>query len=171
MKHVSKCGIVAAMLLVAGSLGAQRAPVKLPPRPEPRPPKAFVYPNVTMDSLPNGLRFIVVENHELPLVVVRMAIAGAGPGGVWYTDPPGKPGAFAMLMASLREGTTMRSATQIRDELAELGVDMFLPAAIAFTPPWFRAPKSRWMPALDLVADMVQNATVPADGFERAQTA
>ena len=169
MSFVPKCALVA-LMLAAGTAAAQRQPVKLPPRPEVPPAKPYTYPKVTIDSLPNGLRFAIVENHELPLVVVRTAIAGAGPGGIWHLDPPGKPGAFGLMLATLREATTSRPTAQLRDEILDIGADMFFTNSVSFTPPNFRAPRSRWIPALTLMADVIRNATLPADGLARVQT-
>jgi zinc protease len=160
--------VVAASVALAASATAQRS-TKLPPRPVAPPPKPFVFPAVTLDTLPNGLRFAVVENHELPLVTVRTSFEGFGPVGLWHLDPVGKEGAWGLLLTALREGTSTRSGRQITDELADLGTDLMATSSIAFIPPWFRAARSTWHPSLNLLADMLMNATIPEDGFTRAQ--
>lgn len=151
---------VAALLLVtATAAAAQRAPVKLPPRPEVLPARPAVLPKATYDSLPNGLRFAVVENHTLPLVVVQTALAGQGLFSTWLFDSPAKPGAFALMLATLREGTATRSAAQITDEALDLGTDLRLPL-VASTAPALVAARSTWKPSLDLLADVMMNATL-----------
>jgi zinc protease len=168
MKLAHTTLIIAALACASGHAVAQRS-AKLPARPTVPPPKPFVYPAVTLDTLPNGLRFAVVENHELPLVTVRTGFEGYGPGGLWHLDPAGKEGAWGLLLATLREGTAKRSGAQITDELADLGTDFIGTSSIAFIPPWFRAAKSTWRPSLDLLADMLVNPTIPADGLARVQ--
>ena len=143
----------------------------LPPRPVAGPAKEFVFPAIKVDTLPSGLRLVVVEQHELPLVAVRVAFAGAVPPGLSYLDPVGKEGAWGLLTMSLREGTTTRSATQISDELADLGTTISAPGSPNFTPPSFTAAKSAWRPSLDLLADMLANPSLPTDGVKQVQTA
>ena len=157
-----------AVALIATNLEAQRT-VKLPERPAPQPARPFKYPAFTVDSLPNGLRFAIIENHELPLVATRVMFEGSGPLGLWFVDAPGKEGAWGLLLMSLADGTPTRTGSQIRDEIADLGIDFTTTSAGSFVPPWFRAPKSTWRPALNLFGDLLMNATVPADAFTRVQ--
>ena len=96
-------GLGFASLVFAATAAAQRQPVKLPSRPDVPPPKPFMYPVAQMDSLPNGLHFAVIENHEIPLVVVQTTLAGAGPLGLSYLDAPGKAGTIGLMLANLRE--------------------------------------------------------------------
>lgn len=149
---------------------AQTVP-PLPPRPVPGPSKPFVFPAIRIDTLPNGLRLVVVEQHELPLVAVRVAFAGTGPAGISYLDPVGKEGAWGLLTMSLREGTALRSATQINDEIADLGTTFLFPGAPFFAPPGFTAAKSTWRASLDLLADMLARPSIPAEAAKQAQGA
>jgi zinc protease len=156
---------VALLALAAAPLAAQT----LPPRPAAPAPKPFVYPAFRVDSLPNGLRFAIIENHELPLVVVQTAFSGAGLLGASFLDTPGKEGAWGLALASLREGTATRSLAQIADEVLDLGTDMRFTASGAFTPPWFRASRSTWRPSLDLLADVMINPALTEAGVAHAK--
>ena len=160
---MSKLTFVAltALALTASVAEGQRKPVKLPPQPTVPAEKPFEHPRVTLDSLPNGLRFAVIEDHEIPLVVVRTLIAGAAPYSVSHLDPAGKAGAWGLVMMGLREGTISRSNTQIINEFGELGTDILFPGVGTFTPPWFRSARSTWKPSLALMADMLMNPTFP----------
>jgi zinc protease len=158
-----------ALLLVAAAAAAQRAPVKLPSRPALPPAKPFVYPSYALDSLPNGLQFAVIENHELPLVIVETAFAGSGPLGSSLLDAD-KPGSWGLMLSMLREGTATRSLPNISDEALDLGAQFRVPATPSFIPPWFRAPKSTWRPALALLADLVMNPTFADASFQRVKT-
>ena len=161
---------VALALVAATFVQAQRAPVKLAPKPDVPPARPFAYPSFTLDSLPNGLRFAVVENHELPIVVVQTMFAGFGPLGSSFLDTPDKAGAWGLMLTMLREGTATRSATQIVDEAADLGTNLLLPGPLAFTPPWFRATRSTWKPSLALMADVMMNPALPEASFARLKT-
>src|SRR4051812_43807601 len=99
-----------AVATALGSAVAAQTPTTGLPRPTAGPLKPFVVPTFTVDTLPNGLRFAVLENHEVPLVVVRIPVPAGGPFGVSYVDPIGKEGAWGMLQALLHEGTTTRTA-------------------------------------------------------------
>lgn len=162
--------IAAAGVTLSGVAGAQRS-TKLPPRPAAIPAaKPFLFPAFTLDTLPNGLRFAVIENHEIPMVTVRTAFSGYGPYGTWFLDPPGKEGAWGMLLSTLREGTTTRSTTQIVDDIADLGSEFSMSVPTTFNSPMFRSAKSTWVPTLALFGDMLMNPSIPTDRFERLQT-
>jgi len=161
---------VALLIVVAATVPAQRAPVKLPPKPEVPPAKQVVYPKVTLDSLANGLRFAVVENHELPLVVVQTAFAGSGPVGSSYLDAADKAGEWALMLMMLREGSATRTIAQINDEALDMGTELRFTAPLTFSPPWFRAARSTWKPSLALMADVIMNPTFPEASFTRVKS-
>ena len=70
-------------------------------------------------ELPNGLKIVVVEQHELPLVDFVLQVRSGG-----ESDPAGKTGTAALVAAMLTEGTTTRTALQIADQAAYLGVQL-----------------------------------------------
>lgn len=69
-------------------------------------------------TLPNGLTVLVLEDHRLPLVSVRLAILGAGA----LNDPADLPGLANITAAMLKEGTATRSSKQIAEETEKLGL-------------------------------------------------
>jgi len=83
-------------------------------------------PKATEMKLDNGLTVLVLEDHRLPLVTVRLLILGAGA----LNDPPDLPGLANVTAAMLREGTAKRSSKQIAEESEQLG------AGINATAPW-----------------------------------
>lgn len=76
----------------------------------------FVPPKIGEAKLKNGLRVLVVERHDLPIVAVRLVVTlGAG-------DVPGaRAGTVSFLGGMLEQGTTKRTALQISDELEAIG--------------------------------------------------
>lgn len=76
----------------------------------------FVAPKVVEATLKNGVRVLIVERHELPVVGVRLVVAsGAG-------DLEGaRPGALSFLGGMIEQGTKKRSALQISDDFEAIG--------------------------------------------------
>ena len=77
-------------------------------------------------TLPNGLSVLVLEDHRLPLVNIRLTMLGAGA----LNDPADLPGLANITAAMLKEGTQTRSSKQIAEETERLG------AAIGAQAPW-----------------------------------
>ena len=77
-------------------------------------------------KLDDGLIVLVLENHRLPTVTVRLLIQGAGA----LNDPADLPGLANLTAAMLKEGTTTRSSRQIAEDIERLG------ATIAVTAPF-----------------------------------
>jgi zinc protease len=93
---------LAILLILFGFTFAYASEVKLPP--------------ITEDTLANGLVVVVVENHELPTITMRMVIrAGAA-------NDPGDKGGLADFTASmLRNGTKSKTGPQISDAIDFVG--------------------------------------------------
>jgi zinc protease len=73
-------------------------------------------PPVKQVALENGLRVLVAEHHELPLVELYLII-GAGSA----QDPAGKEGVAALTAGSLHRGAAGRSAEEIALAIESLG--------------------------------------------------
>ncbi|MBI2388752.1 MAG: insulinase family protein [Deltaproteobacteria bacterium] len=73
----------------------------------------FVPPTIVEHKLANGLRVLLVERHELPIVAFQIVVdRGAD---------QGPPGTGAFLGAMLVQGSKTRSALEISDALGKLG--------------------------------------------------
>src|SRR6202162_980444 len=68
-------------------------------------------------KLDDGLTVLVLENHRLPTVTVRMLMQGAGA----LNDPADLPGLANLTAAMLKEGSTTRSSKQIAEDIERLG--------------------------------------------------
>jgi predicted Zn-dependent peptidase len=94
-----------ALLTAAGlAISARQGP--LPVRPEQLPkaaPLAFTPPSLLRESLPNGMRLILLPDHSLPLVKLY-AIVKAGS----IYDPAGKTGLAELTGAALKAGGTVK---------------------------------------------------------------
>src|SRR5258708_26360582 len=74
-------------------------------------------PKAVESKLASGLTILVMEDHRLPTVTVRLVAQGAGA----LSDPPDMPGLAAVTAAMLREGTSTRTSKQIAEEMERLG--------------------------------------------------
>jgi zinc protease len=89
---------------------------KLPP---PGEKHAFKIPPVKRFRLRNGLPVILAESHKLPLVSVDVVLKIGS-----SANPKDKPGLASLVANMLDEGTKTRSATQIANEMAQLGASL-----------------------------------------------
>ena len=127
-------------------------------RPATPPEPAFRFPAAHSQTLANGLRVVVVEDHALPLVAVR-AYVGADS----LSDPAGKEGLFALTAAMLREGTATMTADQQFAAIAALGNPV--------TPFRFTTIVQNFEPSLALMAGMLVHPAFPQDAFARQKAA
>src|ERR1700686_39006 len=79
-------------------------------------PPELKLPKLQRATLSNGLKIILAERHEVPLVNFTLA-ADAG----FASDASATPGTANLAMQVLTDGTRTRNALQISDELETLG--------------------------------------------------
>jgi zinc protease len=99
------------------------APVRITPDapfrehpPAGEPDVAFVPPQIQSFKLKSGVRVLLVERHELPIVSVRVfSLAGAG------DLPKEPPGLLSFLGSMLEQGTAKKSALDISDAFEAIG--------------------------------------------------
>jgi zinc protease len=143
--------------LAAGPGGADRKERPIPgPSPEGRLP-AF-----QRATLPNGLKLIVAERHDVPVVRMNLLV-DAG----YASDQSAAPGTARLAGDMMDEGTKTRTALQISDELQRLGAQLGTGSGLDTTSVTLSALKSTLEPALALFADVVQNPSFPAAELDR----
>jgi zinc protease len=89
-------------------------PTERPPRPLAAPSVKF--PPYEMHTLPNGLRVVIVQQHEQPSVTLRLVVRA----GAAY-DPKDKAGVASLVASLLDQGTNTRTAQQIADTIDFIG--------------------------------------------------
>jgi predicted Zn-dependent peptidase len=119
-------------------------------------------PPVARRELPNGMTLLVVEQHELP-VADFVLVVGTGA----EADPAGKAGAATLMADLLTEGTSTRSALEIADQSAFLGVQLDATSGWDVTSVSLHTPTAQLDSALALFADVVLRPTFPAAELER----
>ena len=140
------------------------APIDLTVPPTLGPPPALRLPPVTTRTLPNGLKLVVVQQHELPLVDVVLDVRNGG-----EADPAGKAGTASLAAGMLTEGTTSRTALQIADQAAYLGVRVGAGSGWEQSTVSLHAPTAQLDSALALFADVALHPAFPAADLERVR--
>jgi zinc protease len=145
--------------------GAQSVNVAEPWRkdmPKPGSVRAAQYPTPDQFALPNGLKVILSERRDLPVVSASLVFAsGSG------ANPADKPGLANFTAAMLDEATKTRNALQIADEIAQLGASLATGSTMDHTQISVTSLSAQFPRALDLVADVALNPTFPQDEVER----
>jgi zinc protease len=83
--------------------------------PQPKPAKKISFPRYITADLTNGLRVLIIEHHEQPIVSLRFLIKS---GSAQDGDLPGLASLAGEL---LTKGTTTRSALQVAEEIDYVG--------------------------------------------------
>jgi len=122
----------------------------------------YTPPRIQEATLGNGVRVLLVERHELPIVAVRIvATHGAEAGGVGV-------GSFAGAL--LGSGTKTRSALEISDAFESLGADFGTSADDDSVSVSAKVLSPKLNEALALLADVVQHPTFPKEEVDRERS-
>ena len=140
-----------------GTLDRTKAPTLGPP------PKVSLPPIVTR-QLPNGLKLMIVEQHELPLADFVLVVGSGG-----TMDPATKGGVANLTASMLTEGTTSRNSLQIADQIAFLGIGLSANSNWDATTISLHTPTSQLDSALALFADVALHPSFPSEDFERVK--
>src|SRR5260221_718780 len=140
--------------------GADRAKA-----PEIGTPPELKLPKLQRAKLSNGLKVVLAERHEVPLVSLWMT-SDAG----YAADEFAAPGTASMTMALLTGGTKTRSALEISDQLAMLGAELRANSNLDMSTVRLSALKSKLDPSLKLFAGW-KAGKVPAKNVGTVQMA
>jgi zinc protease len=134
----------------------------IPPLPgEPRP---YHFPHITRTTLANGLRVLVTENRNAPLVSLRALVRSGAD-----HDTAHSAGLASLTADLLDEGAGTRDAIQLAEAVGLLG------GALGTGADWDASYISldvlsrNTEPSVGLFADVTARATLPEDGLERTR--
>ncbi|SYZ72557.1 Peptidase M16 domain protein [Candidatus Zixiibacteriota bacterium] len=130
--------------------------------PGPAAEPSFTPPTIQKATLSNGMELYLVEDHKLPLVQVNLLLKSG-----WAADPSDRFGAGALTAELLNEGTKTRNALAISDEAQRLGAELSTGSSFDRSNVSLNVQKKNLEPALNLMADLVLNATFPQDELDR----
>ena len=148
-----------AILLFAVGASAQTPQATPPP---PTAPRTVQFPKPVEKTLPNGLRAVVVQRSEMPLVSSQLLIKSGG-----EVDPADLSGVADMTAALLTRGTTTRSATQIAEAIEALGGFINSGARWDSSVVGVDVMSSRIGPAMEILADVVRHPAFKDEEIDR----
>jgi zinc protease len=127
-------------------------------------PPELKLPKLQRATLSNGLKIILAERHEVPLVNFTLA-TDAG----FASDASTTPGTANLAMQVLTDGTRTRNALQISDELESFGATLRGSSNLDLSFISLSALSAKLDPSLDLFADVVLNPSYPETEVKREQ--
>ena len=152
---------IVALTLVIGAAAAN-AQTTTPPAAGPLRP--YVFPPVNQFQLDNGLKVIVVEKHNLPVVEGRLIIdAGA------QREPGSKNGLASLTGRLLSEGTGDMSGAEIARQMDALGAQYQTGGGYSTSFADVVALKNVFPQAMQLAAKTVISPSFPATEFTRVK--
>jgi zinc protease len=150
---------LAALLLLSFGVSAQTPQATPPP---PAPPHSVTFPKPVEQTLPNGLRVIVFERRESPLVSAQLLVKNGG-----EVDPPELAGLADMTASLLTKGTQSRDATKIAQEIESLGGSLESGARWDSSFATVGVMSDKISPAMEILADVVRRPTFKSEEVER----
>jgi len=147
-------GFIVAVLLSIGPTVRLSAQVDRTKPPTLGATPALRLPPEGQATLANGLRLVVVEMHEVPVVDVTVLVDAGS-----VHDPADLPGLATFTANMLDEGAGRRGALEIAEEVAYLGAQLNTAAGFDVATVTLHVPKRRLEPALDLLADILLRPT------------
>jgi zinc protease len=121
-------------------------------------------PEIRRASLSNGLKVVLAERHEIPVVDFGLVV-DAG----YAADQFASPGTASLTMDMIDEGTKTRSALEISEALDRLGANLQAGSSLDSSGVSLSALKENLDASLDIFADVILNPTFPQADFARLQ--
>jgi zinc protease len=139
---------------------APATPVETPP--PPAAPRPATVPKPVEHTLPNGLRVIVIEDNDMPLISAQLLVKNGG-----EVDPTALSGLADVTASLLTKGTKTRTAPQIAQEIEALGGTIGSGAGWDASRALVSVLSSKIDPALTILADVVRNPAFSDEEIER----
>jgi predicted Zn-dependent peptidase len=131
-------------------------------RPSPGSPRAYEFPAVAMDRLPNGLTIFVADLPGRPLISASVVIRGGA-----SHEPATDGGSTVLAARALTEGTERYDAIALVEAGERLGASIHADAGWDALSVSVDVPAARLEPALELVAEVLLHPTFPSLEVER----
>ena len=156
MKHLSLLFVLLSSSVIAFAQTPQATP------PPPAAPRSGAFPKPVEETLPNGLRVIVIQRSETPLVTAQLLIKNGG-----EVDPSELAGLADMTANLLTKGTQSRDATRIAQEIESLGGSLDSVARWDSSSVNVSVMSSKIGQAMEILADVVRRPTFKSEEIER----
>jgi len=162
-RNLIALGLAAGALAAALPAAAQPGTPEAPPAPGPLRP--YAAPRVQEFRLGNGLRVVLVEKHELPILSANLVVeAGA------IFEPAAKNGIATLTGGLLSEGTRTLTAAQLAERMETLGANYFTGGGQLTATMQVTALKETFAEALALAASTVLEPGFRPEDFERRRS-
>ena len=132
--------------------------------PAPDAPRPYHFPHITRETLPNGLRVLVAESHNAPLLSLRALVRSGAD-----HDTRETAGLASITSDLLDEGAGERDAIRLAEDVGILG------GALGTGADWDASYISldvlsrNAAPSVAIFGDVTARATLPPDGLERVR--
>jgi len=140
------------------------SPVDRSTTPAASPQPVFTAPVPNRARLDNGLNILHVEKRGLPTVAFGLVVRSGA-----ISDPADRAGLANLTTSMLTEGTASRTSAQISDEIEFLGSHLRASASREHIVLISDGLSATWRNALEVLADIAQNAEFPAHELERVR--
>jgi len=112
--------------------------------------------------LPNGLKVLLVERHDLPIVAINLLIKAGS-----KEEPPDKAGLASLTAQMLSHGTSSMNAEEISEEFEFVGASFSAKTEYDYTLLSLYTLKKDIKSTFNLFKDMVMSPTFPAEEFNK----
>ncbi len=155
---------VVALLPFAARAQAAATPASTQP-PKLAAPTPLKLPVMVERTLPNGLRLVIVEQHELPVVDAQLVIRTGS-----EADPATKAGLATLTANMLDEGAGTRDALGLAEEIGYLAIRLGTFAGLETSAVSLHSTRATLDSAMRLMADVVLRPTFPEKEFTRLKS-
>lgn len=145
----------------APQIAADEAPDRFA-LPGPLPRRELVLPERVGATLSNGVEVVLVEDHELPLISLRVVFDVGR-----YADPEGLEGLAAATLDMMNEGAGDRDAVAISDALRALASSVSTSGGWDASTVSMSGLSRNLEPTLDILSDVLLRPTFPDSEWER----
>jgi zinc protease len=152
-----------ALALTLAAAPAAQQPLDRSKIPPPGKTPTLAVPAWTTAALANGAELIVSEKHDLPLVSLTLTFMG----GADQYEPADKRGVASLTAAMMSEGTKTRTGEALSNALQLLGTSVQASVGGESGSIGFQSTSAKFPQALEILADMLENSTFPAEALER----
>ena len=128
--------------------------------------RAAQLPTPQSFQLANGLTVMLAPQTGFPLASASLVVRNGGD-----ANPIDKPGLASFSSAMLNQGTTTRTATQIAEDIAQLGASLSIGSTMDSSTITTSSLARNFPAALGILADVALRSTFPAEEVERLRAA
>lgn len=125
-------------------------------------PKSLKLPAIQKFVLSNGLKVVLMEKHQVPLVQLNLTIKAGS-----VNDPADKIGLASLTFDMLDEGAAGKTSLEIADAIDFLGANLRIGAGVHSSSVSLHTPLSKFDDALKIMSDVVLRPDFPQKELDR----